>query len=97
DVLGYPLRFGAEPPHRFGELSEFWAQVVLTVAAPKIASYGARGVAVKRGDGAARDAEDGVVHELGVVAVGLVLGDELPVRAGPMLQPAGIETYGALR
>ena len=86
-----PVRGGGEPAHRFVELAEFGPQIVLAVAATELPGHRRGGIAVQRADGAPGDSEDRTVHELRVVAVGLVLGQEFPVRPGAVAEPPDVE------
>ena len=97
DVFGHPLLGGAEPAHRFGELAELRTQVVLAVAVAQVAGHRGGGVAVERSDRASGHAEDRAVHELRVIAVGLVLRQQLPVGPRLVLQPAGGQFDPSLR
>ena len=55
----------------------------------EIARHGARRIAVEIADTAFRHAEDRLVYELRVIAVGFVFDEEFPVGACLMLEKAG--------
>jgi len=73
-VAGQPRLGGAEPAHRLAELAEFRAQIIFTVPVAEVAGDRGRRVAVERPGRAAGHTEYRGVHELGVVTVGIVLG-----------------------